>query len=238
MRRTMRISLPALPRSHRLLVFVLLAVALALDVRVDLPGQVVIGIVAWIALFYVLASFEFHERLTLWACLIIATCGELFLSLLWGLYTYRLENVPLFIPPGHVMLLMMAIAMGRGMPSAIANAVLGAAAAYAFFAAILGLDTFAIVLLAFLAAVAFNSPADRPLYASTFLLALALELYGTWLGNWAWAPVVPVFSLVTTNPPGLVSTFYAVLDLLVTCAALSLARRLAPALGSPAAQSL
>ena len=237
MRRTMRISLPALPRSHRLLVFVLLAVALPLDVHVDLPGQVLIGIVAWIALFYVLASFEFHERLTLWICLVIATCGELFLSLMWGLYTYRLENVPLFIPPGHVMLLMLAIAMGRSMPSAIANAVLGAAAAYAFFAAILGLDTFAIVLLAFLAAVAFNSPADRPLYASTFLLALALELYGTWLGNWAWAPVVPVFSLVTTNPPGLVSTFYAVLDLLVTCAALSLARRRVPALGGAAAQS-
>ena len=233
MRRTMRISLPALPRSHRLLVFLLLAVALPLDVRVDLPGQVLIGIVAWTALFYVLASFEFHERLTLWACLVIATCGELFLSLLWGLYTYRLENVPLFIPPGHVMLLMMAIALGRSMPHTMANVTLAAAAAYGLAAGLLGFDTFGLLLVAFLAAVAFNSPSDRPLYASTFLLALALELYGTWLGNWAWAPEVPVFSLVTTNPPGLVSTFYAVLDLLVTCAALTLARRLAPALRSP-----
>ena len=230
----MRISLPALPRSHYLLVFVLLAVALPLDTRVDLPGQILIGIVAWIALFYVLASFEFHERLTLWACLVIATCGELFLSLLWGLYTYRLENVPFFIPPGHVMLLMTAVGLGRRMPSTFANVVLVAAAVYAIVAAISGLDTFALVLLAFLAAVAFNSPADRPLYASTFLIALALELYGTWLGNWTWAREVPVISLVTTNPPGLVSTFYAVLDLLVTCAALSMARRLAPALGRPA----
>jgi len=131
------------------------------------------------------------------------------------------------------MLLMMAIAMGRSMPHTMANVTLAAAAAYGLAAGLLGFDTFGLLLVAFLAAVAFNSPSDRPLYASTFLLALALELYGTWLGNWAWAPEVPVFSLVTTNPPGLVSTFYAVLDLLVTCAALTLARRLAPALRSP-----
>ena len=81
----------------------------------------------------------------------------------------------------------------------------------------------------YLAAVAINSPADRPLYACTFLLALALELYGTWVGNWTWVNQVPVLPFVTTNPPGLVSAFYAVLDLLVACAALPFARRF----GSP-----
>ena len=35
---------------------------------------------------------------------LIATAGEIFLSLVWGLYQYRLDNIPLFVPPGHVLL--------------------------------------------------------------------------------------------------------------------------------------
>jgi hypothetical protein len=67
------------------------------------------------------------------------------------------------------------------------------------------------------------------------LLALALELYGTWLGNWTWSREVPVIALVTTNPPGLASAFYAVLDALVACTALILGRRYAsPAPGAVA----
>jgi len=81
--------------------------------------------------------------------------------------------------------------------------------------------------------VALVMPAHRPLYASTFVLALALELYGTWLGNWTWAREVPFIALVTTNPPGLASAFYAVLDALVACTAVLLGRRYAaPALAA------
>jgi len=225
----MCITLPRLTRAHRLLIFLVLVVALPIDMRLDLPGQVVLSVAIWAALLYVLASFEIHERFTLWACLVIATAGELFLSLLWGLYTYRLGNIPFFIPPGHVMLLILAISMAPRMPRLVADVILGCAALYALVAAAVGIDTFALPLLAFLAAVAINSPADRPLYACTFLLALALELYGTWVGNWTWVNQVPVLPFVTTNPPGLVSAFYAVLDLLVACAALPFARRF----GSP-----
>ena len=45
-------------------------------------------------------------------------------------------------------------------------------------------------------------PRHRPLYASTFLLALALELYGTWLGNWTWAREVPVDRARHDQPAG------------------------------------
>ena len=58
-------------------------------------------------------------------------------------------------------------------------------------------------------------PAQRRLYASTFLLSLALELGGTWLGDWSWAGEVPVLGLVTTNPPGAAGALYCALDALV-----------------------
>ena len=75
-------------------------------------------------------------------------------------------------------------------------------------------------------------PRQRRLYASTFVLALALELYGTWLGNWTWTRQVPGVGLVTTNPPGVAGAFYCALDALAAAAAYFVASRMkAPAEG-------
>ncbi len=202
-----------------------LAAGLALDVHTDLFGQAVLSVGVWATLFYVLRQVDPRERRALLACLVIATAGELFLSLVWGLYTYRLENVPFFVPPGHAMLLLLGLGLAQRIPRRAADAVLAGAAVYALAAGFTGIDTFALPLLALLAIVAFLLPKNRPLYASTFLLALALELYGTWLGNWSWSREVPVIALVTTNPPGIASAFYAVLDALVACTALAVGRR-------------
>ena len=48
-----------------------------------------------------------------------------------------------------------------------------------------------------------------------FVLALAMEIYGTWLGNWAWDIDVPWLGLTTINPPLAAGAFYCMLDLLV-----------------------
>jgi hypothetical protein len=48
-----------------------------------------------------------------------------------------------------------------------------------------------------------------------FVLSLAMEIYGTALGNWAWGAEVPWLGLTTINPPLAAGAFYCVLDLLV-----------------------
>ena len=45
--------------------------------------------------------------------------------------------------------------------------------------------------------------------------ALAMELWGTYLGNWMWASEVPFTGLTAWNPPLLVGAFYCFGDLLV-----------------------
>ena len=52
-----------------------------------------------------------------------------------------------------------------------------------------------------------------------FVLSLAMELYGTWIGNWTWSASVPWLGLTADNPPLAAGAFYCVLDLLVVSVA-------------------
>lgn len=215
-----------LPRAEdALLILATLAAGLYVDVLTDIPGQTAVGLAVWTVLFYVLRGTTGAERRALVACLVIATTGEMILSLGWGLYTYRLGNVPMFVPPGHVLMLLLGLALARVMPERIAYAIFGCAALYSLAAAVLGVDTLGAALFLVLAVSAITMPGQRTLYASTFVLSLALELYGTWLGNWYWARHVPATPFVTTNPPGVVGAFYCALDAAVASLSMLLARR-------------
>jgi hypothetical protein len=226
----------ALQAPHYALMTATLVFGLALDIHTGFLGQMLISAAVWAVLFYLLAYLAPYERKASFACLAIATVGEMVLSLGWGLYTYRLDNIPHFVPPGHVLMLLLGVGLARRMPDQMAIAILGSATVYSVAGGIAGFDTLASVLVVLLLVLAVSFPHHRRLYASTFLLSLALELYGTWLGNWTWAHAVPKLRLVTTNPPALAGVFYATLDACVLAAMLLLARRLNPAPPAPVLQ--
>jgi hypothetical protein len=198
---------------------VALALGLWADVHVDLPGQLAIGAVVWGLLLGLIAPLPAGERRMYLACVVIATAGELFLSLAWGLYTYRLGNVPMFVPPGHALMLMLGLSLTRRMPEMAARAILGGAGVYTVLAAATGLDTLAVPLYLMLIMAVLSLPAHARLFASSFVLTLTLELYGTTLGNWTWGRDVPWVGLATTNPPAIAGAFYCTLHALVIAAA-------------------
>jgi hypothetical protein len=218
-------ALAAKRPSDALLIVGTLAAGLYLDVLTDLAGQTALGLAVWAVLFYLLRGAGGEERRALMACLVIATTGELALSLGWGLYTYRLGNIPLFVPPGHVLMLLLGFSLARVIPDTVAYAIFSVAALYSLAAAATGVDTLGAALFLVLAASAVGMPGQRRLYASTFVLSLLLELYGTWLGNWNWARQVPATTLVTTNPPGVVGAFYCALDAAVASLSMLIAKR-------------
>jgi hypothetical protein len=192
----------------------ILALGLWADIHVDLPGQLAIGALVWAFALALIAPLPASERRFYLACIAIATAGELFLSLAWGLYTYRLGNVPMFVPPGHALMLMLGMALTRRMPERVARAILGGAGAYTVMAALYGLDTLAVPLYLLLAVSVLSLPAHTRLFASSFVLTLTLELYGTALGNWSWDREVLWLGLVTTNPPAIAGAFYCTLHAL------------------------
>jgi len=214
-----------LSSSTIVLIAATLAVGLVVDVRTDIVGQTITGIGVWTVLLVLLNRMAREVRRALMTCLVIATVGEVILSLVWGLYAYRLGNVPLFVPPGHVLLLLLGLRLADRLPESAARVILACAGIYSAAVAVAGIDTLGIALFAVFAVAWYVMPSQRRLYASTFVLALALELYGTWLGNWTWPALVPRLELVTTNPPGAAGAFYCALDALVAAASLQLVPR-------------
>ena len=177
-------------------------------------GQHLVSVAAWTLMAFLLRNAAAKDRKALVACLVIATAGEVFLSLVWGLYRYRQGNIPLFVPPGHVLLFFLGLRIAERLPERSVAWIAALAAPLVGLLAWSGRDTLGPLLYALFLLCLWLSPSRR-LYATMFVLSLAMELYGTWMGNWRWNDAVPWLGLTTANPPIAAGAFYCVLDLLV-----------------------
>jgi hypothetical protein len=200
------------------LIVATIVLGLATDQLWAAHGQLAVNAAAWMVFVALWVRVAPSERPALLACLAFATAGEVFLSLVWGLYEYRLGNIPLFVPPGHVLLFFLGLQIARRIPEGAEWWIAAAAAPVVAAFAWSGRDTLGPALFALFFACLVLSPSRR-LYATMLLLSLAMELYGTWLGNWTWASRVPGLDLTADNPPLAAGAFYCVLDLLVVWAA-------------------
>ena len=205
------------------LILTTIAGGLLLDQHWARYGQLVVSAVAWTVFFLLWTRSDARRRPALVACLAFATLGEMFLSLVWGLYQYRQGNIPLFVPPGHVLLFFLGMQIAERLPARAEWWIAALAAPLVASLAWSGRDTLGPLLYALFLACLWISPARR-LYATMFVLSLAMELYGTWMGNWVWAAQVPWLDLTTVNPPLTAGAFYCVLDLLVITAGTALER--------------
>ncbi|MBI2310893.1 MAG: hypothetical protein HYU77_00105 [Betaproteobacteria bacterium] len=195
-----------------------IAAGLWIDQRVAGWGQAAISAWVWLLFLGIVIASRGPQRRVLLFCLLYATLGEVVLSLVWKVYEYRLGNLPLFVPPGHVLLLLLGIGLAQRIPPRLAPWIAAAAAPFVALLAWTGTDTVSAPLFGLLLLCLALSRA-RALYSIMFLLALAMELYGTWLGNWSWAATVPGLRLTAGNPPLAAGAFYCVLDLLVVASA-------------------
>lgn len=201
-------------RLNTALVVATFVIGLIVDRNSGFAGQLAVGAWCWVLMFRLIATSPSQWRVAFYCCLIWATAGEIFLSLVWGLYTYRLGNIPFFIPPGHVLLFWLGLVYAPQLSRFFVGAVPVAAAAYAIYALAAGFDTLSVALTG-LFLVFWLHPKGRRLYSLMLVMALMLELYATWIGNWVWHANVPYFDLSSHNPPIAAGSFYCILDVLI-----------------------
>lgn len=201
-------------------------VFLRLDVATTPVQQFALGLTAWVFLAVALRASPPAERTQVLTMIAVATVCECIGSILWGAYRYRLGNLPIYVPAGHGLFYLTALRLAelplarRHARAIVAMVVLGASLLLARNLAapplpdLLGLVTFAVF-------VRFILRGRHPLlYAVSFAMTMALEFYGTSLGVWTWAPVLPVLMLPAANPPAGIGAGYCAMD--------GLTRRLAP----------
>jgi hypothetical protein len=220
-------------------IVVLIGGGLALDAVLRKNGQWMTNVWTFAVFAALLYLGKSTERWTLIICMVLGCLGEMVLSLVWRLYDYQFGNLPLFVPPGHAMLMLLGVLIAQRLdalfyPENTANDTLKNAyfraswllgvpvigLVYAAFVALRGTDTFgAALFVVFLACMVFGRA--KTLYVTMFLLALLMELYGTALENWRWAATVPAaifhpaHSISAANPPFSAGAFYCLLDLIV-----------------------
>lgn len=162
------------------------------------------------------------QRLQVWACVGVATCFEVFGSLIWGVYRYRLHNIPLFVPPGHGLVYLFGL-LGMRMPVVIQHGrrfgqfILAIAGAWALAGLTVlpfvthRFDLQGALCLPVFAYFILRSP-RWALFAWIFIATAALEIVGTSLGNWYWVPVAPWTHIPSGNPPSAIVGGYCVID--------------------------
>ncbi len=196
-----------------LLILLLVVTGLALDQKIPFWGQWIANLSTWALLLVLAKQSDIKTRISLALCVCLAGLGEYLLSNLWGLYDYRLRSIPAFVPPGHALIFILGCYIASKLKDAVNSWVPALSALPVMYLALSGHDTLSLLLyLVFLLCMLFSK--NKKLYAVMFVLALGLELYGTYLGNWQWRPIVPLVSLVTLNPPLSAGVFYCLLDLL------------------------
>src|SRR5215204_6005405 len=168
-----------------------------IDVAVDLRGQLILGAATWLVFAAALKPLTPEGRMRALLVVVAATCMEVLGSIVWGVYTYRLGNLPLFVPPGHGLVYLTGLSLTQtSLVSRRQRAFLAAVGAGAVSWAVAGLTVLprtdasgALGMAVFL--VFLFRGRSQALYGAVFLVVAVLEISGTALGGWAWKDVVP-----------------------------------------------
>lgn len=215
-----------IPHPHRIrdyfiatLTFVCVAISLVIDASGTLQQQNTMGIIAWIFLFALLFGENKEVRTQVIIAVAFATAGEHFASIYMGGYTYRLENVPTYVPPGHGMVYLTAVALARsGFFLRYARKIAAFVVVVCGVWSLWGISGYPeqgdqVGALLFCVFLVYLFKGRSPMvYLAAFFITTWLELIGTAAGTWQWATIEPVLGLSQGNPPSGVAAWYCLVD--------------------------
>jgi hypothetical protein len=205
--------------------FVFTMAGLWVDSYTTLPQQILLSVVPWAVLIVLCLPLTAEERTRVIIVVLAATCGEIVGSIIWGLYIYRLENLPLFVPAGHGLVYLAGWrisqldALARHQQRFVAVAI-GLIAAWGVLglSGVLGRVDMAGAVGCVVVIVFLLISRDAPVIAGVFIVVAVLEIYGVWIGTWAWVATVPgmdfeALPITMGNPPSGAVSGYVGFDL-------------------------
>ncbi len=154
------------------------------------------------------------QRLLVALVIPVTAIGEVLLSLVLRLYTYRIDAIPFYVPFGHAVIVASTLILAdapalRRSESVVRRALLSAYAVLGVVALVVG-DSLSLLLGAVFVYVMWRSK-GRLFYVLMASTVLFVEAVGAFVGTWRWSPT-PFGLLHTTNPPLAVYTIYVLGD--------------------------
>ena len=204
------------PRWYALALPAYLAALLAMDTQVGRGVQIGLGVLTFGVLAAALVPLVPLARAQALGVVAFATVGEVTGSLVWGVYRYRLHNLPLFIPPAHGLVYLSGLALAGTLPKRplVWMAAVGAAGWGIAGLTVLPRPDVAGAIGVPLLLVFLWRSRWRATYAGVFVAVAALELYGTSIGTWRWATTLPGLGIPDGNPPSGVASGYVWFDVM------------------------
>jgi hypothetical protein len=199
--------------------FIVVTICFLIDSVASKELQYALGVGGWVSLIYLLLGECKYVRAQVFIAVSFATIGEHFASIFMAGYTYRLENVPAFVPPGHGVVYLTAVVLGRT-DFFLKNArkiIIFVVLAGSIWS-ILTLTEFIgrkdeIGTLLFCIYLLYLFKGRSPMvYLGAFFITTWVELIGTSLGTWNWAAIDPASTLTQGNPPSGVAAWYCLVD--------------------------
>ena len=198
--------------------FFCVAIALIADADATIEKQNALGVCAWIFLLGLLLGECRFVRMQVMIAIAFATLGEHFASIYMQGYIYRFSNVPAYVPPGHGMVYLTAVALARSgfflrYARQIALFVILACGLWSLWGISFAERGDAIGAILFFVFIVFLFRGRSPLvYLAAFFITTWLEIIGTALETWRWVAIDPILALPQGNPPSGVAAWYCLVD--------------------------
>ncbi len=209
------------PRDYiiSLVTFIAVTISLTYDGSAPLSHQKILAIIAWTILIIMLWGENKVIRTQVMIAVVFATIGENFASLYMEAYSYRFKNIPLYIPAGHGIVYLTAVALGRsGFFQHYAREISIFVVMIGGLWAIKGISPFTerndvvgAVLFGIFLICLFKGRSPM-VYLGAFFITSWLEIVGTQAGTWSWAEIDPASTLSQGNPPSGIAAWYCLVD--------------------------
>jgi len=150
---------------------------------------------------------------------IIGFIGEYLFSIVLDMYTYRLSNLPIYVPFGHAAVYARTYTFSKAPvvkknKKVIVRLLTLVISLFALFYLIAFNDIFGFVMTVFVFLILLKRPKDQLFFLTMYIVVAVLEIGGTAYEVWSWPDTAFGFFplLKSHNPPSGISLFYFLLD--------------------------
>ncbi|RCS26418.1 hypothetical protein DUT90_11700 [Polaribacter sp. WD7] len=183
-------------------------------------SQIPINLLALFSFFWMYKRAYPRVRKSMFIAVALGVLGEYFFSVYLGMYTYRLENVPWYVPLGHAALygrvfMFSKDALARKYHKEIEQLFAYVILVFALVYLLFFTDVFGFLMTVVVFIILHKRPKDKLYFYTMYIVVALLEIGGTAFGCWQWPPIAfgVVEFLPSNNPPSGISLFYFLLDI-------------------------